>query len=874
MKCLHIASSYAGAKLKGIGIGLAALAAMFFMVSGVAFAAAPLAGTSIGNQASATYVDASNITRSVTSNVVTTIVQQVAALTLQTDSAKTVTAGTQVSYPVTLTNTGNGTDSYALTSAMSGTFSFTSVMFYADANGDGVADNTTAITNTGNLAPGSIFRFVAVGNVPTTATSGQVDSLVVTATSGFSASVLATVTETTTVTSNAVINVNKTMSAVSGASPSSGYTVTLTYTNTGNTPATAVTLRDALPTGMTYVAGSGRWSVTGATVLTDATGDTQGTAPTIDYSMTSNTVQGIINSVAAGQSGTLTFQVNINSSLLAGPLNNTATYAYNDGVSNIATANTNTFVFTVTQTASVTFTGQTVASAAQGSTATYTNTLTNTGNSTDSFDITVGTSTFPAGSSYTLYKADGVTPMADTNGNGIPDTGPVAAGATYSVILKVTLPANATGGPFSVGKTATSKFDATKTATATDTLTTIAVNTVDLTNNTAGGAAPGAGAGPEASAITTNSVNPGATTRFTLYVNNGATSTGDTFNLAASTDSTFAALTLPAGWTVTFRDSAETVITNTGVIAGGGNKLVYADVAIPAGQAAIPTPGQSIYFRVVSPSTGATDRKHDAVIINTIRSVTLTPNNVGQVFPGGSVLYTHTITNAGNVSENTGGAITVTLALADTQASAGFTSIVYLDVNNSNTIDAGDVIINSAADLGTLLAGQSKQLLVKVAASSGVAIGISNTTTLTATTGGTINTLAAPAVARSTDISTLISGNMVLIKEQVLNPSCDGTTLLGSYSTVTITTGAVPGSCVRYRVTATNNGSANVNSLIISDSTPANTTYISTGAAAAATVGTVTAPTSGSAGTISVTLSAALAPSAAVVLTFGVRINP
>lgn len=841
-----------------------ALLVMSFLVSlGSAHAAAPLAGTSIGNQAAATYVDGSNVTRTVTSNIVSTIVQQVAALTLQQDLSKTVTAGSQVSYPVTLTNTGNSSDSYALSSTMSGSFTFGSVTFYADANGDGVADNTTPVTNSGVLAPGSVFRFVAVGNVPTTAISGQVNSLIVTATSGFNASVSASVTDTTTVTSNAVVNVSKSMSAVSGASPSTGYTVTLAYSNTGNTPATAITLVDALPSGMTYVPGSGRWSVTGSTVLTDATGDTQGTAPTINYSVSSNTVTGIINVVAAGQSGTLTFQVNINSGLSSGQLNNTATFAYNDGVNPIPAANTNTFVFTVNQTASATFAGQTVASAAQGSTISFNNTLTNNGNATDSFDITVGTG-FPAGTTYTLYKSDGVTPLVDTNGNGTPDTGAVAAGATYTVVLKVTLPAGATGGPYSVAKTATSKFAPAVTAVATDTLTVIAANTVDLTN----GGALGVGPGPEGTPVTTNSANPGSTTRFTLNVNNGASSTGDTFNLAASTDVNFASLTLPSGWTVVFRDSSETVITNTGVVAGGASKLVYADVTIPVGQAAIPAPGQNIYFRVLSPSTAATDRKTDAVIVNTLRAVTLTPNNVGQIIPGGSVVYTHTITNTGNVTEN-GGASTIALSMLNTQA--GFTSVVYLDANSNNTIDAGDVIINAASDLGSFTAGQSKQLLVKITASSGVGIGVLNTTTLTATTAGSINGQAAPAAVSATDGTTVISGNMVLIKEQALDAACDGTADT-AYSTVTISTGAIPGACVRYRLTATNNGSANVLSLVVSDSTPASTVYSAT-VPATTSLGTITAPAGGSAGTVSATVGT-LTPSASVVIQFGVRINP
>ena len=875
--CLRSLCSNIGTQCNDV-LGKVVAIAVMLMFVGAAHAAAPLAGTNIGNQASAQYLDQAGVTQNVTSNIVTTTVQQVAALTLTSNLSKTVTAGSQVSYPLTLTNTGNGSDTYNLTQTNSGGFVFGSVTFYADANGDGVADNTTPITATTALAPGAVFRFVAVGNVPTTATSGQVDTLLVTATSVFTPATLATVTDTTTITSNAVINVNKSMSAISGAAGSGPYTVTLNYSNTGNTAATLVKLGDILPAGMTYAVGSGRWSVTGTTVLTDATGDIQGSGSTIDYSVTGNTVTGIINTVAAGQSGTVTFQVNIDAGLAAGALNNTATYAYNDGVAAIPAVNTNTFVFTVNQTAAVASNSTAaapiiVASAAQGSTVTFSNVFTNNGNAPDSFDVAInallatGTTAFPAGTSYTLYKSDGVTPLIDTNGNSTPDTGIVAAGASYTVVLKAILPAAATGGPYSVGKTATSKFDPSKTANAFDQLTAITASTVDLTNGGVLGAGPGT-----AAIITTNSTNPGTTTRFTLNANNGG-ATGDTYNLAVTS-------VLPAGWAVVFRDTAGvvnitpgtgTLVTNTGVVAGGASKLIYADVTVPAGQAAIVSPGLSIVFRITSPSTGATDVKTDAVIINTLRSVVLTPNNVGQVFPGGSVVYTHTITNTGNVVENGVGGSAIALTLAESQAS-GFTSIVYLDVNNNNVIDASDIVINTAADLGAFAINQSKQLLVKVTALAGVGIGVVDTTTLKATTTGLINAVAAPATVIATDATTVISGNVVLIKMQALDAACDGTADT-PYSTVTITTGAVPGACIRYQITATNNGNANVTGLVVSDSTPASTTYSATVAAATTPVSPVTAPANLTAGTISATVGT-LTPSASVVLNFGVKINP
>src|SRR5207253_2803880 len=163
------------------------------------------------------------------------------------------------------------------------------------------------------VAPGAVnaFKFVITGTVPSGATAGQTNNFSVTGASVFDNTKSASNTDTTTVTANAVINVNKAISSNSGASPSGPYTVTLTYTNSGNSTATTVNIGDALPAGMTYVAGSGRWSVTGATVLTDATGDVQPAAgsPHIDYSVTTNVITAIVDQVAAGVSGQITFSV-------------------------------------------------------------------------------------------------------------------------------------------------------------------------------------------------------------------------------------------------------------------------------------------------------------------------------------------------------------------------------------------------------------------------------------------------------------------------------------------------------------------------------------------------------------------------------------
>lgn len=839
--------------------------------------AAPAAGTQIGNQASATYTDSGQASRTVTSNTVVTTVQQVAALTLTANGAKTVTPGGQARYAHTLTNTGNGNDAFSLAASQSGAFTLGNVAFYTDANGDGVADNATPITTTGTLAAGAIFRFVAMGTAPSTTTSGQANSLTVTATSGFNPGVSAANTDTTTISTNAVVNVTKVIDVARGTAGSGPRTFTLTYTNTGNLPATDLTLTDAIPSGMSYVAGSGRWSSTGGTALTDgnATDDEGGIL--YDYNVSAaGRITAVIKSVTPGTTGTLSFQVMVNAGLPPGAnpaTANTAGYRYNDGSGDVGPFTTNTAQFTVTQGAAVSMTGATVASVTQGGTASFANTLTNTGNGSDSFDIAIGTGSFPAGTTFALYRADGVTPMVDTNGNSIPDTGPLAPGASTTVVLKATLPPGATGGPYAVQKTAASAADPAQKATVTDTLTTIVGNSVDLTNNTSGAGSPGSGQGPEGSAVVSNAANPGATSRFTLYVANGS-GVSDSFDLAASADQAFAAISLPAGWKVIFRDENGAVISNTGLVGTGQAKKVYADVSVPTGAA----PGSTeLYFRALSPTTGAGDRIHDAVAVATVRALTLTPNGSGQTYPGGTVIYSHTVANGGNVTEGDGSASQVTLTLAD--SAAGFSSSLYWDKNGNSVLDAGDPVVanlaalsggsNGASTDAGLAPGEAATLFVKVYAAGSAAPGAMDSTTLTATTSGAINSVAAPAPAASQDATTVIAGQLNLTKTQALDAACDGAPD-GDYAATALA--ARPGACVRYRVAAKNVGVANATSVVLSDGTPANSIYHGV-VPATASQGSVSAPADGSGGTVQATVGT-LAPGQEAVLIFGIRITP
>ncbi|MBL8518880.1 MAG: DUF11 domain-containing protein [Betaproteobacteria bacterium] len=912
------------------------IVAALLLIAGAMFAltsqsanAAPLAGTTIGNQAAATYTDGSAISRTATSNTVNTVVQQVASFTLTATQTKTSAPGAPISFSHTITNTGNGADSFNLAVVNNGgdNFDLTGLTILADTNCDGVGES--AITSVGPLAAFSGSACVVVqGNVPGTATSGQQSLVTITATSAFNVAVTQNNIDTTVVTGNAVVNITgKSISAPSGNPGSGPYTYTITFTNTGAATAQNVIIGDIVPTGMTYAAGSGRWSVTGATVLTDASNVDNQSGIIYDFNVTTaGAVTAVIASIAPNVTQNITFQVNVPATTPPGVINNTARLCYTDNTSggvqvpsgcnatNVTTTGTvsNTVPFTVNQIANVRANASstdssgaasdtvTVASASQGATVTFNNYIWNLGNGPDSFVISTSGSTFPVGTTFQLFQQDGVTPLVGNTTPVIPASNNVSctggfvqdAGNNrcgYRVVLRATLPGSASGGgAYNVIKTATSTFNNAINDPVTDSLTTITASTVDLRNGAAN--TLGTGAGPEGSPVTTNTVNPGASTTFVLKVNN-TVGPADTYNLAASTDSSFASITLPAGWTVTFRadggvgDCSTTgaIVSNTGVVNTGANVTVCAIVAVPANAAAAPSPGTSLYFRALSPTTSVFDSKHDAVIVNTVRNITFTPNNTGQVFPGGTVVYTHTITNNGNVVEgDAGGEVTLAGVMSGATASWGFT--IYWDRNNDGVLDVGDPVISDLVNLtgGTggastaagLDPGETARIFVRVNAPVSAAIGDTNVVTTTATVTGAVNSIAAPTVAPVTDTTQVISGQVRLTKEQALDANCDGVAD-GAFQQTPITTGAIPGACIRYRILIENQGTSAVTTLIVSDATPANTTYHITVPAAitGSPTNTVTAPGGGATGTVQATIPT-LAAGASQTLTFGVRIDP
>ncbi len=913
--------------------GLLVTAASF--AGAAAFAAAPPAGERIGNQATATYTNSSGDTVSVTSNKVETIVQQIAALDLAIGANETAAPGGKVFIPHTITNLGNGTDFYNLTqTATSGSFTFDSIKILPDADRDGIADSTTPITVTPNLDPNEVYGVIIEAVVPSTASSADVETITLTATSDFDGTIFDSNDDVITVSGDPITEVQKEMivaDTVADGLTGAGdiVTIKLTYTSTGLADAENLIVTDVLDSRLVYVANSAIWSDS-ATPLTDA-GDadpltfelTNGSSQSIDYQVTGNTVEFHLDDVPVGRTGFVTFQAKIDdvNPVPAGTISNFATQAINGPTgnpnpptvmppSNVASVDVDeTFLVTIADSEAGSYVAGTDSAAnlltagagttsstadddgalndvvdiadsvSQGATLAFDFVLTNNSNDAQAIDVTFANNDplvdgFPAGTSFQLVGSDGVTPVAGSIGP-VPVNSATVDGTT-KVTLLATLPASVgpvTGADYNATLTAVSSGGGTPNTSTANFTGDITAAAVDLSNNSPVGNDGGDGTLPTDQVNGTVggvdqpfdviSVDPGTPATFVFDVNNEGPSS-DNYDLAITG--------LPAGYTAVFTLPDGTVVTNTGNIPGGGTVQVTATVTPPANADPITTPFTTA---VTSVATGQGDTILNAVAVNPIVGLRIEADQNRQAAPSGVIDIPHTIFNDGNV-DITGGALTQSNTLST------FSGTLFWDVNGDQIADAGDVIITDISDIDAangptngIEAGDSVNLILRVQVPSSATIGVVESETITIATAlqsGAANVTDTDATDNAvTDTITVVSGDVSLDKEQALTDCTTG--VVGTYSRGTVN--ATPGSCITYKITALNSGTADAGDVEVTDLTPTWTTYTECGAAscaATAVTGTLTTPADGSAGQVSADFGT-LIPGAMGVLTFTVKID-
>lgn len=869
-----------------------------------AHAAAPAAGTNISNIASASYTDSTGNTKTVSSNIVTTTVLPVASFTLIADRTANANANNQVSLSHTLTNTGNGSDTFTVNVAdvTSGDqYDFSSLKVYLDANKDGVPDSQTPVTSV-TLAAGESVNLIVQATTPTTRaggvalSAGDLGKLTITAQSTLDNTLTATNTDTVKITNGAVISVIKSASVTAIDATQSSPTAReveykLVYQNTGNTTATDVTVTDLLPAGLTYVANSAKLAGVAQTDGVDADGykfveTTPGsgkgtvtlTIPTLAPNTTGtltfkvrvdqNTPAGVITNIAnvdpdgpsgpEGNTPSNPNDVNI-LSIKKGTINDSQTDAYADAEKTSATAKDNQIV---------------IASIKQGEVAEFSTSgqggepivIHNTGNVSEEFDVAIDKGTLPAGSIVTLYQADGVTPFIST--------GSIPSGGTYNLVAKVTLPANySTSTAIKATLTTSPKSDATKTDTLDLVISQVTPATVDLHNGDASdttGSVAGASGKDTGLDIDVRSTKPNQAVNFPLQIDNAGV-TGDNFNLGIDP-----AHALPTGWDVKFYvadgsgNPTGAPLTNTGNINGGGTIKLVAVVTPPANA---PAGDQQVYFKVSSPATNLSDVMVDKVTVQADRKLSLQNDRIGQVAPGGTVVYKHTLTNTGNIAEGaTPGSLPFTLT--NDQSGNGWVTSLFIDVNNDGNIDAGDTLVTGsdlAAVTGAIARNASVNLLIKVQAPSNATPGTPSSVIFTINP--TTVTGIAHASISNTDLTTVTEGQVRLVKDQALVDCTTGTGATYTQNTVS----AKPGECVKYRIVATNEGNATVTNVVISDNTPSYTTLKAIPSvsplATSATLQNTASYVDGYTGTVSAEQSP-LAPNASATLEFVIKVNP
>jgi uncharacterized repeat protein (TIGR01451 family) len=219
--------------------------------------------------------------------------------------------------------------------------------------------------------------------------------------------------------------------------------------------------------------------------------------------------------------------------------------------------------------------------------------------------------------------------------------------------------------------------------------------------------------------------------------------------------------------------------------------------------------------------------------------------------PGSSVLYPHTFTalSAGQVTFSTSAA---------SSTPSSFTEVIFRDTDCSGTLTGSDTPLTSAV---TVNAGDKVCIIVKEMIAINAGYEAVNAVTVTAQF---TYTNASPALSATytrsdaTTVSNAANSGLRLAKTVDKSTAKSGDTLL-------------------YTIAYSNVSSGTVSNIVIADSTPSYTTFVSaacgtlpTGITACAVS---TQPSSGSTGAIKWTLTGSLASSASGQVTFSVRIQ-
>jgi len=569
------------------------------------------------------------------------------------------------------------------------------------------------------------------------------------------------------------ISLTKTRS-VATAGPGQPITYTLSYSNSGSVGATNVTLSDFVPSNTTFQSATGGGTLTG------------------------NLVSWSIGTIAAGGSGSRQFTVTVNAGVAAGVIiSNSGSISFQDNLGNSQSpVDSNTVTTTVSQVAGVIVAPDQSGRVrpANNDFITYTLTVTNTGNGNDRFNLTDAIIAAPWTVRVELLSAGGAVLAtdnsnangvwdgavgSDTDGNGQPDTGLIAPGATVTYQVRITKTQGGGNGTTDVVRiVATSTFNPATSDNA-------QVSTIVSNNNAS------------MTVTKTDAPDPvaaGANITYTIAVQNSGTGglTGVVLTDAIPANTAFVSASAPGTL------AAGTVTWNIGNLAAGATStqtlVVQVGAAVPNGTTILNTAS------AVSNETGL-GTPNQAVTTTSVQSpVSFTTStktvNFASATPGSTLTYTISVVNTG---------------------SSGATGVVVSDTIPANTTYVGGSITGPGANaagnpnlvwnVGNVGAGATINLTYQVIVNNPVPAGttsITNTASITSnqtaavnTSTATTNITASPTFTLSTKSVSDLNGGLV-------------------------TTGDV----LRFTIVVRNSGNMNATGIVVNDTVPANTTYV------------------------------------------------